>query len=207
MSEILNVTSDIASEKFYSQYAKQSQEQAAKNAQQVKQDPSTTGVQWAANQTVAQSQAAQAAAQANNGAKPVAEGKMAATSNNVEIAQPSLEDVAVLSTSVSMSEESVSAPKPGIVRTALAGALNMKALEESYREHFKKSKSHNMLLERFMSNVKFSAVKTLMSLLGVSAAEQAKIQSEVKDQALKEIDSKLRNDWAYTKSMLEITMG
>ncbi len=53
--------------------------------------------------------------------------------------------------------------------------------------------------------MKFSAVKMLVSLLGVSAEEQTKIQAEVREEALKEIDLKLRQDWAYTKVMMEIT--
>jgi hypothetical protein len=208
MTEILNVSADIASEKFYGPKSEQAKQQDAQKQQIVKQDPSTTtGVQWAATQAPVQAQAAQAGEQANNGPKP-ADGKGTnASAKNFEIVHPSVEDVAVLSTTVSINEEAVDAPKPGLIRRFFADRINMGALEESYKEYFKKSKSHNLLLERFAANVKFSALKSLVSLLGVSAKEQAKIQAEVKDQAIAEIDSKLKNDWAYTKAMLDITTG
>lgn len=208
MSELLNLSSDISGEKFYGVQAQKAREQGKEQQQQlVREDPSTTtGVQWAANQAPAQAQAAQAAEQATNGPKPAGE-KGLTSGKNFEIVHPSMEDVAVLSTTVSMNEEAVDAPKPGLIRRFFADRINMGALEESYKEYFKKSKSHNLLLERFMANVKFSALKSFMSMLGVSAEEQIKIQAEVKDQALAEIDSKLKNDWAYTKAMLDITTG
>ena len=185
MSEITNVTSDIAGEKFYAAQAQKAKEQASQK-QLVPQDASnTTGVQWAQAQSPVKAQ-------------PKA---------NFEIVQPNIEDVAVLSTTVSMNDEAVDAPKPGYVATALADKINMNALLESYREYFKKSKSHNLLLERFMSNVKFSALKGLLSMMGMSAEEQVKIQAKAKDEALAEIDSKIKNDWAYTKVMMEITTG
>jgi len=183
----LSIRADIGNEHLKTAHAKRSQEDAAQKQQLVKQDPSNaTGVQWAAR--VAQPQAGQVA-------------------GNLELVQPSIDDVAILSTAVSMNETEVDAPRPGLLTRHLADRFNMASLESTYREYFKKSKSHNLLLERFMANVKFSAVKSLMSLMGVSADEMAKIQSEVRDQALAEIDSKIKNDWAYTKAMLEITQG
>ena len=194
MSDLLRVNSDIASERFKGPQTGDAREKARQSEMVAKQNPSAmTGLQWA-----------QVTPQVSNGAKPVAGDKAA---KNFELVKPSLEDVAVLSTTVSMNDEAVEAPRPGLIMRTLSSRINMGALESSFREYFKKSRSHNLLLERFMSNVKFSAIKSLMSLMGVSAAEMAKIQSEVRDEALKEIDSKLKNDWAYTKAMLEITQG
>lgn len=200
MSYSSNIGSELSSEKFYGLKPKQSQEKAAEK-QQVKQDPSTaTGMQWA--QTVAPQQA-----QAGTIGKQ-APGKVAETKGkDFEIVNPSLDDVAVITTTVPMNEESVDAPSRNIMTRFLSKSVNMAALEESYKEYFKKSKSHNLLLERFMANVKFSTLKTLVSLMGVSAEEQTRMQSEVKEKALTEIDSKLKNEWAYTKAMLEITGG
>jgi hypothetical protein len=200
----LSIRADIGNEHLKTAQSKRSQEDAAQKQQLVKQDPSSaTGVQWAALAT--QPQAGQAV---NNNVRQ-ADGKTSRTAvqQKLEIVQPSLDDVAILSTAVSMNETEVEAPRPGLVARHLADRFNMASLESTYREYFKKSKSHNLLLERFMANVKFSAVKSLMSLMGVSADEMAKIQSEVRDQALAEIDSKIKNDWAYTKAMLEITQG
>jgi len=198
----------MATDKFYGPRSEQSKQQDAHKQQQVKQDASTTtGVQWAVTQAPQQAQASQAAAQTTNDVNP-AQGKgVNSQADNYELAHPSIEDIAMLSSSVSSHEESVSAKKPGMIRRFFADRINMGALESSYKEYYKKSKSHNLLLERFMANVKFGAVQTLMSLMGVSAEEQARIQAEAKDEALSEIDSKIKNDWAYTKAMMDITSG
>ena len=204
MTDISHVSSDIAGEKFYGASAEKLKQKAAE-AQLAKQDPSvTTGVQWAAVQTPGQ---AQAAVSAGNGAKGTGDKGPSAPAKNYEMVQPSIDDVAVLSTSVSLKDESVEAPRQNVVTRFLADRLNMDSLAQSYKEFFKKSRSHNLLLERFMANVKFSSVKALMTMLGVSSEEQVKMQSEVRGEALAEIDSKLKNDWAYTKVMLEITSG
>lgn len=118
-----------------------------------------------------------------------------------EIAAPSFEDIVVFS-SVDTADKISGAVGRGLDLSRLG--MNWGALEEAYRESFKKSKSHNFLLERFMANVKFSGMKLLFSLAGVSATEQDKIQNEVRQEALKDIDYKLKQEWAYTKAMLEI---
>jgi len=205
MSELTNVHSDLASAKFYGSRSEQAKQQEALK-QAVKQDPSTTtGIQWAQTQAVQQAQSGEQAAQVANAAKPADAKGANAQSESYDIVQPNLEDVAMLTTTVSTNESEVAASKAGMVRRFVAGRLNMGALETSYKEYFKKSKSHNLLLERFMANVKFSAMKMLMSALGVSAEEQVQMQAEVREEALKEIDSKLQNDWAYTKAMMDIT--
>jgi len=202
MSYSSGVNSEFAAEKFYGIKAKPAKDQGAEK-QQAKQDPSlSTGIQWAQALAPQQAQAAQTATVGKQ-----APGKALEAVKDFEIAKPSLEDVAMITTSVSMNEDAVEAAPQNIMTRFLSKSVNMAALEESYKEYFKKSKSHNLLLERFMANVKFSSIKTLLSLMGVSADEQARMQSEVKEQTLAEIDSKIRNDWAYTKAMLEITGG
>ena len=149
------------------------------------------GLQWSATQNQAAVQA-QAQTQGTNKTELQA-------NKNFEITAPSIEDLAVLS-SVDTSDKVHTTGKLNLVRLG----FNMGALEQAFRETYKKSKSHNFLLERFMANVKFSSLKLLFSALGVPAAEQDKIQSEVREEALKEIHNKLNQEWAYTKAMLEI---
>ena len=204
MSGILNLSADITKEKFHALKTEREREQSSDKRQLAKQEASTTtGVQWA----VAQPQSAQASAQVNNGPKSGGQQKAGDPGRNFELVHPSIEDAAVLSTAVSMNDTEVEAPRNTVITRFLADRLNMGALEQSYRDCFRKSKSHNLLLERFMANVKFSVIEMLVSMLGVSAGEQTRMQAEVKKQALSEIDSKLKNDWAYTKAMLEITSG
>ncbi len=207
MSDFINIKTDAGGQKFFGISRPQQKQEEAQKQQQVAQEASNaTGLQWVQSQTVQQAQAGQASAQVNNAAKP-ADAKSAASTNNFELVQPSMEDVAMLSTSASTRSEQVEAPKQGLVAKFLADRVNMNALESSFKEYFKKSKSHNLLLERFMSNIKFSAVKSMMTMMGVSAEDQVRMQSEVRDEALNEIDSKLKNDWAYTKAMMDITSG
>jgi len=151
-----------------------------------------TGLAWQ-TQNVQNPAAVDAAAQA--GGKETAFN----TKSQPSIAAPSFEDVVVFS-SVDTSEKVSAYKKLDLVRLG----FNLGALEDAYREAFKKSKSHNYLLERFMASVKFSSLKLLFSLLGVPAEEQDRIQKEVRKQVLKEIDDKLKKEWAYTKAMLDI---
>ncbi|MFA4967554.1 MAG: hypothetical protein WC624_04980 [Candidatus Margulisiibacteriota bacterium] len=197
-----NVGAELPKEKLYAaQKLKQNQGQAEQQAQQnvQKQAPNMmNGVQW---------QAAQQSAQQVQGAKN-ANGSTATNNapKSFEISLPEISDTAVLlSTSVSINEESVEAPT--LTRNLLRAVnINMGALEETYRETLKKSRSHNMLLERFMSNVKMGGLSKLLSMCGMSAEKLDEIKSEVRKEALSEIDAKLVH-WAYTKAMLEITGG
>jgi len=124
-----------------------------------------------------------------------------------EILAPSLDDLAVLSTAVSLNDESVKAPEMQKDLSFIRVVVNPAALEESFKDVFKKSKSHNLLLERFMSNVKLSGIMMMMSLCGVPAGKIDEIKARVREEAIKEIDIKLRQDWAYTKAMYDITGG
>ena len=194
------IESGIPQEKLLAPIRPKTAEKIQADQQQVQSQPSATGIQWAAQNPAAQQVVNQQAAAGVKTAK--IEGKT--VSRQFEIQAPSVEDMAVLSTSVKMKDESVLAVTYRSVTTFLRKGFNMPALEESYREVYKKSKSHNLLLERFMANIKFSVMQGLFSMLGVSGEEREKIQKEVREQALNEIDSRLKNEWAYSKAMLEI---
>jgi hypothetical protein len=198
MSESGQIGSGIPQEKLLAPIKPKTAEKIqADRQQQVQAQPTASGMQWMAQNAAAQQ------AQPAVGAKAVKiEGK--AVSREFEIQAPSVEDMAILSTTVKMKDESVMAVTYRSVTTFLRKGFNLPALEESYREVYKKSKSHNLLLERFMANIKFSVIKGLFSALGVSGEEQEKMQKEVREQALNEIDSRLKNEWAYSKAMLEI---
>ena len=197
MSYQLNT--DLPKDKLYTirPHAKAVEEQPAERSQNVvKQDPSLTNVQW-----IYQTNPSQNTTQVN------AKGNTNNQANNnisreVSIAVPGDEDLAVLSSSVSLGERGTVSGKGFQVMSSLG--FNPMMMEETYRKYFRESRSHNLLLERFMSHVKFSAIKSLCSFLGVSLEEQVRIQSEVRDEALAEIDSKLSQDWAYSKALLEI---
>ncbi|MCX5750142.1 MAG: hypothetical protein NT099_00470 [Candidatus Saganbacteria bacterium] len=199
MSEF-SVSSDIAKEKLQAATKlKQQQEQQVEKQQDLVQKQAaslTTGLQWAAQlatvQPTSQSQKAGTANVTNKSQEPV-------------LVTADVEDIAMLSTSTSLKTESVQAPVQRTINNFLAKTIDMNALMESFKDYYKKSKSHNLLLERFMSHIKFSGVKTLLSVLGVSAEEQMSMQKEVREQTLAEIDARLKEDWAYTKAMLEIT--
>ncbi len=163
----------------------------------------TTGLMWAAQQQ--QTLTNQAIKQTNNSQK----GELNTSKQSApELLGPSVEDIAVLSSTVSTREESVESLNQykSLFNSSLFG-VNIGALEESFKEIYKKSKSHNMLIERFMSNMKLSGLNALMGLFGVDPERIDQIKAQVREQALKEIDSKLSQDWAYTKAMLEITGG
>lgn len=160
------------------------------------QQSATTGIAWTAQAAASQPMVGQQiSADPKLSQKP---------SRQYDIKAPGAEDIAILSTSVSIKDESVTAVLQKGISNFLRQGFNMGAMEESYRETFKKSKSHNLLLERFMANVKFSVLQGLFSMLGVPAEEQEEIQREVRGKALAEIDSRLKNEWAYSKAMLEI---
>lgn len=167
-------------------------------------ETSATGLQWAAQAAAVQQAVTQ---QAVSTAKPVQDKagiQQKPQSRQLEIQATGVDDIAILSTSTAIKEESVAAVEQKGISAFLRRGFNMAALEEAYRETFKKSKSHNLLLERFMANVKFSAMKGLFSILGISAEAQDEIQREVRKKALAEIDSRLKNEWAYSKALLEI---
>jgi hypothetical protein len=192
-----NVAPDLAKQTLHAVKKAQQQKQTVeeKNNALVKQDPSQAGVQWAHQQAQAQ------AVVSNN---PVQKAEMQNVSQKPvqpEVLMP--EDTATLSSTVSMNREAVEAPRAGIKLFARMG-LNAQALEESFREIYRKSKSHNLLLERFMSNVKVSGLMMLMSFAGVSAEKIEQMKKEAREEALSEIHTKLENDWAYAKAMLEI---
>ncbi|MEE8638321.1 MAG: hypothetical protein V3T21_04660 [Candidatus Margulisiibacteriota bacterium] len=195
-----SVSADIAKEKMYAVVKPKLPEQQQEQQKEVlvKQDPSLSGIQWAYQADPA----AQNPAQVNPNLN--AQGKNVQARGEFEIAQLGEEDLAVLSTTVSIHNKSVSAPKGKSLIHATRLGLNAAALEESFRELYKKSRSHNLLLERFMAHVKFNTIKMLCSVLGMSAQEQDRVQSEVRQEALAEIDTKLKQDWAYSKALLEI---
>ena len=196
MSPDFTLTSEFSREKLYG-LTKQQKQQSQETEQQqsvVKQDPSSSGIQWA------QVQSAQASEQVNNTQKP---GSQNVQSKGPEIALPNLDDVAMLSSAVSTKVQEVTAESIGRKIFSKAG-INIGALKEKFKEYFKKSKSHNLLLERFMANVKMSGLNALMSLAGLSSSNIEKIKSEVRQEAIAEIDSKISQDWAYAKAMIEV---
>ncbi len=186
-----SVSTDIAKEKMYAlvkpKLADQQQEQQAL----VKQDPSASGIQWAYQAPPAP----QESAQTNLNVK--SHNKTSQTNAKPEIATPGEEDLAILSTTVSMHDKSVTKARGTGLKWAVKLGMNAAGLEQSFRDLYKQSRSHNLLMERFMSMVKFSGIKMLCSTLGLSAADQDQIQKEVRQEALAEIDTKLKNDWAH----------
>jgi hypothetical protein len=195
----VGLSADLAKEKSHG--ASQFKQKQSEKAQEllVKQDPSmTTGIQWAYSQAP-QAVQAQASVQKAEGqtvqSKPM----------TAEVATPEIEDLAVLSSAVSVKEEAVLAPtNQRSLLSYMRLGINPAVLEESYREIYKKSKSHNLLLERFMANVKLGGLNLLMSLTGFSAGKLEDIKAEVREGALKEIELKLSQDWAYAKALIEI---
>lgn len=189
----------MAREKLYSASMKQKQAETKNHEQAIKGDPSTTGLQWAA--VVQQSQQPQNVKET----KQIQQTNNAANSTKkYQLTAPSIEDTAVLSTAVSMNEESIESLNNNVLTNFMRKGVNLGALEESYKEIYKKSKSHNLLLERFMANIKMSGISAMMSLCGVEAEEIERMKKEIREKALKEIDVKLSQDWAYAKVMLEI---
>lgn len=199
-----NLSADLSLEKFYSatKLSKQNHVEQKEQENIIKQDPNTTGVQWAYTQAPANLQSAQNINQTEISQK---QANTQIKDAKIELKAPDIEDTAILSTQVSIKDEKIESLTQRNFNNYLASQFNLEALIESYKENFKKSKSHNLLLARFMAHCKFSAVKMLISMLGVSAEEQIRIQEEVRKEALKEIDAKLSQDWAYTKAMIEIT--
>jgi len=202
-----NLSTEVNLEKFYAAQRSVKQNQSGEQQKEtiVKEDPNTTGIQWAYTQAPAATQASQALNQADIQQKQGNAKGVDVKSKGPEVIAPDIEDAAILSTQVAIKEDEVNSPIQKGLNQILASQFNLEALEQSYREHFKKSKSHNLLVARFMAHCKFSSLKMLLSLLGVSAEEQIKMQEEVRTEALKEIDTKLSQDWAYTKAMIEIT--
>ncbi len=199
MSFNASVNSELAREKLHSATVlKQKQAEAKQVEQQVRQQPSATGLQWASCQQPVQTQTSQQVNQSTS------KGQTEMRAQKFELVAPSVEDVAILSTAVSMNDESVEALNNNALLGFIRQGINLGALEASFKETFKNSKSHNLLLERFMANVKLSGISMMLSLCGIPAETLEKIKKEVREKALKEIDIKLSQDWAYAKAMLEI---
>lgn len=197
MSLTDHVGSNAPQEKIYSPLKPKTVEKTpSEQTAQVQAQQSLTGMQWVAQAAAVQQNVAVNAAQ--NQPKTVSR------QQQYEIKAPGAEDIAILSSSVALEQESVAPVAERNLSSFLRQGFNWPALEEAYRETFKKSKSHNLLLERFMANVKFSVLKGLFSLMGVSATEQERIQREMREQALAEIDARLKNEWAYSRAMMEI---
>lgn len=185
----MNFGSDIGVQLKNPKIVKKEQAEQEAVQQQQAQQPELNVVQWATTQ----------AAEAQQINPQQGDAKVAAK-KDFEIKAPGFDDLVVLSTVDN------SAKPTGLKKLASLARLgvNFGALEDAYRETYKKSKSHNLLLERFIANVKFSGLKMMFSLFGVSAEEQNQIQAEVREEALKEIDDKLTNEYAHTCAMLEI---
>lgn len=107
---------------------------------------------------------------------------------------PSIEDIAVLSSTISADKVPVFAPNN----------LDVDGIKDKYRETFRSTRSHNLLYERLMGHFKAAGLQGLMGLLGVDPKEIANIQTEVREEALKEIDQRLGVDWAQAKATMEI---
>lgn len=200
-----NVGPEFSQEKQYAaiKAKQQQQKQTEQQDQQAKtQQNQSTGFQWAtsgaetANPQIVQDPKQTGKSQMQNTqSKPTAE------------IMPNLDDVATLSTTVSINKKSVAAPQQkGLINLARFG-LNAAALEESYKEIYKKSKSHNLIMERFFANVKLAGLGRLLSLAGMPAAKMEEIKAEVREEALAEIDAKLKQDWANSKAMIDIIWG
>jgi len=200
MSLAGNVNHNFPQEKIPAPLKPKGVERDPSEQNQPVQQQSATGLEWSAQAAAGQQMVSQQALTDNNVSQGLVKGK----SRQHQLKAPGAEDIAMLSTSTAVKQESVTAVVHRSITNFLRQGFNMAALEEAYRETFRKSKSHNLLLERFMSHVKFSVLNGLFSLLGVSAEEQEGIQKEVREQALAEIDSRLKNEWAHSRAMLEI---
>ena len=104
-------------------------------------------------------------------------------------------DIAVISSNVptQITPSSVQSDNPVVAR-----------MLKSFRTAYRNSKSHNLLFGQFFANVEVAALGLGLSLLGIGPAQIARIQSEVREEALAEIDNKLKQDWAYSKALFEI---
>ncbi len=196
----INISTDISKDKLYAASMKQQKQNAEQKVQEQinKQDPNMfTGLQWAANQQTqnANPQNVQKPSNPQNGT--IANN----TPSSADIAAPNFEDTAMLTTTVSMHEDSVNVGTKILSKIG----LNAGAIEQSFKEVFKKSKSHNLLLERFMNNMKMGGLTALMGLMGIEPEKIEGLKAEAREEALKEIHTKLSQDWAYTKAMLDIT--
>ncbi|MFH1761256.1 MAG: hypothetical protein ABIA63_09170 [bacterium] len=191
MSTDFSLNSGMARDKLYglSKLKQQNQQQVQEQQQQnqVMQQPATSTIQW--------TQAAQAVEQVGNQ-------NVQNQARGLEIQAPNLEDVAMLTSTVSTKEESIAHMVGQKIISHLG--INVGALKEKFKEYYRQSKSHNLLLERFMANVKMSGLNAMLTLAGLSADEIEHTKAEVREEALKEIDSKLQQDWAYAKAMIEI---
>lgn len=191
-SMTINVSTESAKEKLYGASLKQKRQQPSdlQQDQIAKQQPNNfTGLQWATLQ-----QNPNAVQQTNTAEKPGLQNS-AAKSTSPELMAQDIEDIAILSSAVTLSDESVAANnKPN----------TLPELAQAFKDIYKKTKSHNLLLERFISGVKLSGMNLLLSISGMPPEKIDEIKAQVRNEALKEIDTKLSQDWAYTKAMLDI---
>ncbi len=193
-----NIGAELSQEKLYAA-AKMKQKQVKQQEVVNHQQNQATGLQWTTQAEAANTQNVQSTEQTNKA-------EMQNATNKPEI-MPNLEDVATLSTTVSLKQKSVLAPEQrGIINVSRFG-LNAAALEESFKEIYRKSKSHNLLLERFMSNVKLAGLNSLLALAGISPSKIEEMKATVRKEALAEIETKLSQDWAYSKAMVDIIWG
>jgi hypothetical protein len=114
---------------------------------------------------------------------------------------PDLEDVAILSSTLSGIPETTS---PVSIFRALLPGLNKEEAAAAYIEAHSASKSHNLMLERFMQGTKASALMVKLVLSGATAQEIDAIQSQTRDLKLSEIHTKLKDDWAHGMALNEI---
>jgi hypothetical protein len=161
----------------------------------IKQEPSAaTATQWAY-----QMQATDKTGDTNLDARK------AKAKGNLEIVAPDEGDLAVLSSLVGTNDTSVVSLKERTgFKLAKRAGIDTAALLQSYKDTYRKTKSHNLLMERFFSSVKFQALKTVCSALGMTGADQMRIQAEVRQEALAEIHTKLSNDWAHAVALTEV---
>jgi len=192
----VNIASEMSRESVHglSKLKQQKQEQQ----QQVVQEQSlTTGIQWTQNTQT--TQAVQASAQ--NSQAQAADNKQ----NAPKIVAPGIEDLATLTTTVSTNTTTTaSVHRSTALLSRFAGYINVDEIKKKYREIYRSTRSHNLLYERLMNNFKAAGVQALLGLLGADPSEISNIQSEVREEALKEIDQRLAIDWAQAKATIEI---
>ncbi|NQU17744.1 MAG: hypothetical protein HQ564_06715 [Candidatus Saganbacteria bacterium] len=200
MGNEASINSGIARDRLYGMSQKQKKQvQDQKQQQMAKQDPSVSGLQWA------KAQSAQASQNVGNVKKPGSQNVQKKTSTP-ELVLPDTNDVAMLSSAVSTKQQAVEAPSVTQKIFTRLG-INTKALKGKFKDYYRQSKSHNLLLERFMANVKMSGLNALMSLAGVSPDEISDIKAEVREEAYAEIDSKIKDDYCHAKVMIKIVGG
>ena len=123
--------------------------------------------------------------------------------DKIKVRGPDIEDVAVLSTTHSLEEPSAESSRISLLGIKVS---RQKVQEEikKYREAKRGSKSHNLMHERFMAWGKTSVQLVKLIAMGVSPQEIAQIDAQVREQAVAEIDDRIRTDYSYAKATLDI---